>query len=55
MTKADEFQQYAEEAMGWARDSQDEKQRAILINLARAWALAAARQERPPARHDHAA
>jgi hypothetical protein len=47
MSKADEFRQYAEEAMGWARDSKDEKQRAILINLARAWAQAAASQERP--------
>jgi hypothetical protein len=50
MSKADEFRQYAEEAMGWARESKDEKQRAILINLARAWAHAAASQERPPAR-----
>jgi hypothetical protein len=49
MSKADEFRQYAEEAMSWARDSKDEKQRAILINLARAWVQAAASQERPPA------
>jgi hypothetical protein len=55
MSKADEFRQYAEEAMGWARDSTDEKQRVILINLARAWARAAASRERPPARHDQAA
>jgi hypothetical protein len=55
MSKADEFRRYAEEAMGWARDSKDEKQRAILINLARAWAQAAASQERPAARHDQAA
>jgi hypothetical protein len=47
--------QYADEAMGGARDSTDKKQRAILINLARAWARAAASQERPPARHDQAA
>jgi hypothetical protein len=55
MSKADEFRQYAEEAMGCARDSKDEKQKAILINLARAWAQAAASQERPPTRHDQAA
>ena len=55
MSKADEFRQYAEEAMGWARDSKDEKQRAILINLARTWVQAAANQERPSARHDQAA
>jgi hypothetical protein len=55
MSKADEFRQYADEAMGWARNNKDEKQRAILINLARAWTRAAASQERPPARHDQAA
>jgi hypothetical protein len=55
MSKAVEFRQYAEEAMGWARDSKDEKQKAILINLARAWVQAAARRECPPARHDQAA
>ena len=55
MSKADEFRQYAEEAMGWARDSKDEKQRAILINLARAWVQAAASQEHPAARHGQAA
>jgi hypothetical protein len=55
MSKVDEFRQYAEEAMGWARESKDEKQRAILINLARAWAQAAASHERPPARQDQAA
>jgi len=54
MTKADEFRQYAEEAMGWARDSKDEIQRAVLISLARAWVQAAARQERPAARPDQA-
>ena len=55
MSKADEFRQYAEEAMRWACDSKNEKQKAILINLARAWAQAAARQEYPSARHDQAA
>jgi hypothetical protein len=55
MSKADEFRQYAEEAMGWARDSKDEKQRAILVNLARAWVQAAASQEQPAARHGLAA
>jgi hypothetical protein len=55
MSKADEFRQYAEEAMGWARDSKDEKQRAILIKLARAWVQAAASQEHPTARHGQAA
>ncbi len=55
MSKADEFRQYAEEAMGWARDSKDEKQRATLIKLARAWVQAAASQERPATPHDRAA
>jgi hypothetical protein len=35
MSKADEFRQYAEEAMGWARDSKDEKQRATDQSCAR--------------------
>jgi hypothetical protein len=55
MSKADEFRQHAEEAMDWACNCKDEKQKAMLINLARAWARAAASQERPPARHDQAA
>jgi hypothetical protein len=55
MSKADEFRQYAEEAVHWACDGKNEKQKVILINLARAWARAAARQESPSARHDQAA
>jgi hypothetical protein len=55
MSKADEFRQYAEEATRWARDSKNEKQKAILLNLARAWEQAAGRQECQPARHDQAA
>jgi hypothetical protein len=55
MSKADEFRQNAEEAMDWACNSKDEKQKAILINLSRAWVRAAARLEYPAARHDHAA
>jgi hypothetical protein len=54
MSKADEFRHYAGEAMGWACDSKNEKQKAILINLARAWIQAAALQEYPTVRHDQA-
>jgi hypothetical protein len=35
MSKADEFRQYAREAMHWARNSKTEKDKAILIDLAR--------------------
>jgi hypothetical protein len=41
MTKADEFRQYAEEAMRWARQSKTEYDRAILLYLARIWMSAA--------------
>jgi hypothetical protein len=55
MSKADEFRQHAEEAMDWACNCKDEKQKVMLINLARAWARAAAVREYPAARHDRAA
>jgi hypothetical protein len=45
MTKADEFRQYAEEAMRWARRSQAKDDKEILINLARTWTLAATYRE----------
>jgi hypothetical protein len=55
MSKADQFRQNAEEAMDWACNTKNETQKAMLIELARAWARAAARHESPAARHDHAA
>jgi hypothetical protein len=55
MSKADEFRQNAEEAMDWACNCKDEKQKVILINLARAWVRAAAAREYPATRHDQAA
>jgi hypothetical protein len=45
MTKADEFRQYAEEAMRWARKSKTEKDKAVLINIARTWTIAATYRE----------
>jgi hypothetical protein len=45
MSKADEFRRYADEAMGWARNSTSAKDRSILINLARVWIEAAERHE----------
>jgi hypothetical protein len=47
MSKADEFRQYAEEAMRWARNSTTAKEKLVLINLARTWTQAAERSERP--------
>ena len=47
MSKADEFRQYAEEAMRWARHSATPKDQLVLINLAKTWAEAAERYEHP--------
>jgi hypothetical protein len=41
MSQADEFRQYAKEAMRWARQSKSETEKEALINLARTWAQAA--------------
>jgi hypothetical protein len=45
MTKADEFRQYAEEAMRWARKSKTEKDKAVLVDIARTWTIAATYRE----------
>ncbi len=47
MSRTDEFRQYADEAMRWARKSTIRKDRLILINLARTWTEAAERSEHP--------
>ena len=47
MSKSDEYRQYAEEAMRWARHSTFPKEQLVLINLARTWAQAAERNEHP--------
>ena len=41
MSKADQFQQYAEEAIRWAHQSKTEKEKQALIELARTWTQAA--------------
>jgi hypothetical protein len=45
MEQADQFRQYAEEAMRWARQSTSEKERLALIELARTWTQAAQQSE----------
>jgi hypothetical protein len=45
MSKSDEFRQYAEEAMRWARNSKTEKDQAALIDIARTWTIAATYRE----------
>jgi hypothetical protein len=45
MSKADQFRQYAEEAMRWARQSRTENEKQALIDLARAWTQAASHRE----------
>jgi hypothetical protein len=46
MSKAEEFRQYAEEAMRWAYKSKTEKDKQALVNLARTWTQAAMQSER---------
>ena len=41
MSKADQFRQYAEEAMRWACQSKTEKERQAYIELPRTWTQAA--------------
>jgi hypothetical protein len=49
MSKADQFRQYAEEAMRWARQSKTENEKQALLDLARTWTQAALRSEGLPA------
>jgi hypothetical protein len=35
MSEADEFRQYADETIAWARDCTDPKEKLVLISLAR--------------------
>jgi hypothetical protein len=45
MSKADQFQQYAEEAMRWARQAKTEKEKQAYIDLARTWTQAVVQSE----------
>ncbi len=46
MSEAEQFRQYAEEAMRWVRLAGNERDRLALIKLARTWQLAADQAER---------
>ena len=46
MTKADEFREYAEEAMWWYSQSGTEEEKKALIGLAVTWTQAASLSER---------
>jgi len=46
MSKADQFRQYADEAMRWARQSKTENEKQVLTELARTWMQAAMHSER---------
>ena len=41
MSDADQFREYAEEAMLWVAQSKTEKEKRLLIELARTWKQAA--------------
>jgi hypothetical protein len=41
MSEADQFRQYAEEALVWVAQSKTEEEKRLLLELARTWAQAA--------------
>jgi hypothetical protein len=41
MSESDQFREYAEEALRWASQSQIEKEKRALLELARTWSQAA--------------
>jgi hypothetical protein len=43
MTTADEYLQYAEECLRWARDAKTDEERVPFVEMAAAWRLAAAK------------
>jgi hypothetical protein len=45
ISKTDQFQQYAEEAMRWACRAKTEKEKQAYIDLARTWTQAALQSE----------
>jgi hypothetical protein len=47
MSEADEYRQYAEEAMRWVSDCKDPKKKLVLISLVRTWLRAAGRSDSP--------
>jgi hypothetical protein len=49
MSEADQFRQYADEALRWAAKSTTEKERRNLLELARTWSQAATVSEPPTA------
>jgi hypothetical protein len=53
MSKADEFRQYAKEAMRWAHRSKSEEEKLALIELARTWTQAALHHEATAAATNH--
>ena len=48
MTKADEFREYAEEAMQWSSQTRTEEEKKVLIDLAFTWTQAASLSEKKP-------
>jgi hypothetical protein len=48
MSETSQFRQYADEAMSWAAQSKTEKEKAILLELARTWMRAATASDPPP-------
>jgi hypothetical protein len=43
MATADEYRQFAEECLRWARDAKPDEERKAFLDMARAWTQAAAK------------
>jgi hypothetical protein len=46
MSEADQFRQYADEALLWAAQSKTEKEKQLLLELVRTWTQAAVASDR---------
>ena len=46
MSSAEEYREFAEECLGWARTARSERERRIFLPMAEAWLEAAARSEK---------
>jgi hypothetical protein len=45
ITSSEEYRQYAEECFRWARETPDEAQQQLFLEMARVWAQAASLQD----------
>ena len=46
MSSAEEYREFAEECLGWARTARSDRERRIFLQMAEVWLEAAARSEK---------